>query len=125
MDVPENVRCYRYWVELRDRRDRSVRMLPLGAVIRIHLTPGKGEAQMTDEHVLQLQDKSAIIEAKDLDDLSAQLRARYPDETYERFLRRERDREAEQRKAEAVDGLIRLLVAAAVEDVMRQQTERS
>jgi hypothetical protein len=125
MDLPESKRIYRYWVELRDRRDRSVRVLPLGAIQRIHLAGGKGEPQLPDEQVLQLQDGAEFIEANDIDDLAAQLRKRYPDETYERFLRRERDVEAERRKAEAVDGLIRLLAEAAVDDLLREQAEPS
>ena len=98
MDLPESKRIYRYWVEICDRRDGSVRALPLAAIQRIHLTAKKSEARLPDEQVLQLQDESAVIEAKDIDDLAAQLRAKYPDETYERFLRSERDREAERRR---------------------------
>ena len=125
MDLPESQRIYRYWVELRDRRDGSVRVMTLGAIKRIHLAPGKGKAQRPDEQVLQVQDESTVIEAKDLEDLAAQMRERYPDETYERFLRQERDVEAERRKAEAMDGLIQLLAEAVVEDGLRQETEPS
>ena len=125
MDLPESQRVYRYWVELRNRSDGSVRVMPLGGIKRIHLVSGKGAAQLPDEQVLQVRDESIVIEAKDLEDLAAQMRERYPDETYERFLRQERDFEAERRKADAMDGLIQLLVDAAVEDVFRQKTEPS
>lgn len=125
IDPPENKRIYRYWVELRDRRDGSVRVLPLGAIQRIHLAARKGEPQLPDEQVLRLQDGDEFIEAKDIDDLAAQLRAKYPDDMYERFLHRERDVEAERRKAEAMEGLIQLLVEAAVQDAMRKETARS
>ena len=125
MSLPESQHIYRYWVELRDRRDGSVRILALGAMQRIHLTAKKKQARLPDEQVLQLQDESAVIEAKDIDDLAAQLRAKYPDETYERFLRRERDVEAERRKAAALDGLIQLLAEAVADDLLREQTERS
>ena len=72
-----------------------------------------------------MQDESTVIEANDLEDLAARMRARYPDETYERLLRQERDVEAERRKAEAMDGLIQLLADVVVEDVFRQETEPS
>lgn len=121
MSLSERQRIYRYWVELRDRWDGSVRILALGAMQRIHLTAKKSEARLPDEHVLQLQDESGVIEAKDIDDLAAQLRAKYPDDTYERFLRRERDVEAERRKAEAMEGLLRILVEAVVDDVLHER----
>jgi len=121
MSLPESTHIFRYWVELRDRRDGSARTLPLGAIQRIHLTAKKNETRLPDEQVLQLQDESAVIEAKGIDDLAAQLRERYPDDTYERFLRRERDVEAERHKAEALDGLIEILARAAVRDALREQ----
>ena len=125
MSQPESKHIYRYWVELRDRRDGSVRTLPLSAIQRIHLTATKNKTRLPDEQVLQLQDKSAVIEAKDIDDLAVQLRARYPDETHERFLRSERDHEAERRKANALDGLIDILARAAIEDVQREQASQA
>ena len=121
MSLPESQHIYRYWVELRDRRDGSVRILPLSAIQRIHLTTKWNETRLPDEQVLQLQDESAVVEAKDIDDLAAQLRGKYPDDTYERFLRRERDVEGERRKAEAMDGLIEMLARAAIQDVLREQ----
>jgi hypothetical protein len=125
VDLPESQRIYRYWVELHNRSDGSVRVMPLGGIKRIHLVPGKGEARHPDEVVLQVQDESTVIEAKDLEDLAAQLREKYLDEMYERFLHQERDVEAERRKAEAMDGLIQLLADAVVEDILRQETEPS
>ena len=119
MDLPERKRVYRYWVELRDRRDGSVRELPLNALKRIHLPTKKGAPQLPDELVLQLQDGAEIIEARDIDDLAAQLRARYPDDSHERFLRQERDQEAEKRKVEALNGLIKILAKAVAEDLLR------
>ena len=121
MDLPESQHVYRYWVEIRDLRDGSVRELPLQALKRIHLATKKGTARLPDEVVLQLQDDSTVLEAKDIDDLAAQLRVRYPDETYERFLRRNATIEAERRKADALNGLIELLARAAIEDVRREQ----
>ncbi len=121
MDLPESKRIYRYWVELRDRRDASVRELPLNALKRIHLPTKKGAPQLPDELVLQLQDGAEVIEARDIDDLAAQLRARYPDDSHERFLRHERDQEAEKRKAAALDGLVQMLARAVADDLLRPQ----
>ena len=86
---------------------------------RIHLPTKKGAPRLPDELVLQLQDGAEIIEARDVDDLAAQLRARYPDDSHERFLRQERDQEAEKRKAAALDGLIEMLARAVAEDLLR------
>ena len=119
MDLPETSHVYRYWVELRDRRDGSRRTLPLGGITRIHLTTKNGQVPRPDEHVLQLQDGLEVIEAQNLDGLRVQLRAKYPDDTHERFLHQERDVEAERRKAEAMDALMRLIVDAVVEDLER------
>jgi len=55
-------------------------------------------AQRPGEDVLQLKDGSITLEAKSLNDLTAQLRQRYQDGEYERTLHRERDRQAEQRR---------------------------
>jgi len=119
MESPASQPIYRYWVELRDRRDGSVRELRLHALKRIHLPTKKGAPRVPDEEVLQLQDGVEIIEAKDLDGLAAQLRLGYPDDTHERFLRRERDHEAETRKAEALNNLIEILARAVAEDQLR------
>lgn len=124
-DIERGECVYRYWVELRDRRDGSGRDLPLHGVIVIRLPTKKGETRLPDEHVLRLQDHSAVIEAKSIDDLAAQLRQKYPDESYERVLHRERDVDAERRKAEALDGLIELLANAVADEVLCEEQERS
>ena len=120
-DRPESQRRYRYWVEIRDLRDGTVRNLPLSALRVVHLTRGRGQLQLPDEQRLQLQDDVTIIEAKDIDDLAAQLRSKYPDETHERRLHWERDVEAEQRYAAALQSLIEILAEAAVNEVLREQ----
>ena len=51
-----------------------------------------------------------------------QLRLRYPDEAFDRFLRSERDREAEERKAEAMERLIGTLAKAVLDDLSRGQS---
>lgn len=124
-DLPESKRIYRYWVELRDLRDGSTRDLPLSAVRRVHLSRKKGDRQEPDQQLLRLQDNLAVLEGRDIEDIAAQLRQRYPDETHERFLHRERDHEAERRKEEALNGLIQLLAKAAVDEVLREQKAES
>lgn len=124
-DLPESKRIYRHWVELRDLRDGSTRDLPLTAVKRIHLPRKKGDRLEPDHQLLRLQDNSVVLEGRDIEDIAAQLRHRYPDETHERFLHRERDCKAEQRKAEALDGLIEILAKAAVHELLREQEGES
>ena len=55
-----------------------------------------------------------------LDDLAAQLRQKYPDEAYERTLHRKRDHETEQRRAEAMNGLIEILAKSVAEQLLRE-----
>jgi hypothetical protein len=118
---PESQRMYRYWVEIRDLRDGSVRALPLHVLRLVHLTGRKGDPQRPDAQVLRLEDDNTLIEAKDLDELAAQLRGRYPDATHERRLHWERDLEAEQRYASALQSLMELLARTAVNDILREQ----
>jgi hypothetical protein len=114
----EDERVFRYWVEVRDMTNGSVRNLPLSAVARIQIPRKKNEAQRPSEEILRLQDGSAILEAISLDDLAARLRQKYPDSGYERTLHPERDREAEERRAEAMNQLIRILAEAVVRDTL-------
>jgi hypothetical protein len=44
MDVPESQRIYRYWVELRDRRDGAVRVMTQGAINSLDCTGCHGAA---------------------------------------------------------------------------------
>ena len=120
-DRSESQRRYRYRVELRDLRDGSVRNLPLHAQRLVHLSRKRGEPPHPDEQLLRLQDDNTVIEAQGRDALATQLRSRYPDETHERRLHWERDREAEQRRADALQSLIELLAKAALNDVLREQ----
>lgn len=121
MELPDGQQIYRYWIELRDRRDGSARVLPLQAFKRIHLPTKKGAPKLPDEVELQAEDGATVIKAQDIDDLATQLRLKYPDGAFERFLRCERDREAEERRAEAMEGLIRLMAKAALDDLLREQ----
>jgi len=123
-DLPESKWIYRYWVEIRDLRDGSRRELPLSGMTRIHLCGKKNSPPRPNEEFLELKDGSTVIEGKDLDDIAAQLRQKYPDETHERFLREERDCEAERRKAAAMKDLIKLLAQAAVDTWEREQARK-
>lgn len=120
-DRPEWQRIYRYWVEIRDLRDGSERKLPLNAMRLVYLGGKKGDPPKPDEQILRLEDGTALIEAKDLDELAVHLRARYPDATHERRLHWERDRTAEQRRADALNSLLELLAGAIVDDLLREQ----
>ena len=115
-ELPGSEQIFRYWVEVLELKNGSVRILPLNAVAKIHIPRRKNEAQKPTEEILQLKDGSATLEAKSLDDLATQLRERYPDEAYERVLRRERDREAEERRADAMNKLFEILVEAVVKE---------
>lgn len=119
-DRPESQRRYRYWVEIRDLHDGSTRTLPLTALRLVHLARKRGQPQLPDEQRLQLQDDATIIEAKDLDDLAAHLRSKYPDETHERRLHWERDLEAEQRHADALNSLVELLAKSVAKELLRE-----
>jgi hypothetical protein len=84
------------------------------------LSRKKNEVSKPREEILQLHDDSVIIEAKDIADLAAQLRAKYPDDLYERTLHRQRDHEAEQRRADAMNSLMDLLVESVVDKLLRE-----
>jgi hypothetical protein len=122
---PESQRIYRYWVGIRELRDGSARTLPLRAVRLVYLGEKRGDPPKPDEQVLRLQDGATVIEARDIEELAAQLRSTYPDGTHERSLHCERDREAEHRHADGLNSLIDLLAEAAVNDILREQAGRS
>ena len=48
--------------------------------------------------------------------LATQLHERYPDDAYQRMLRGERDREAQERRADAMNKLVEILVEAVVKE---------
>jgi hypothetical protein len=123
-DGAPHQQIFKWWVSLRDLRTGAVRELPLEEITRIHLAR-KNEAQRPNESVLRLKDDSTIIEAVSLDDLAAQLRRTYPDETHERTLHRKRDEDAERRRREALDNLGRLFAQLAVDELMNEHDEQS
>jgi hypothetical protein len=60
------------------------------------------------------------LEAKSLGDLAMQLRQKYPDAQYERTLHQKRDRDAEKRRENAMDELIKILGEAIVDRSLRE-----
>jgi len=112
-DSQESQQVFRYWVEVRELPNGSARNLPLNGVIKIHIPRTKKEAKKPNKEILQLKDGPATLEANSIQDLAAQLRARYSDNAYERTLHWQRDREAEARRAEAIDKLSEILLPRA------------
>lgn len=110
---------FRYWVEVRELATGTVRKLPLTAAKVICLKTGtKNEPLPPDRELLQLKDDEATWEAETFDELRTQLREKYPDAAFERTLHYERDHEAEERHENALNGLIKILAKAAVDDWM-------
>ena len=109
----QDKQIFRHWVEVRDIKTGSVRQLPLTTVVSISLAPKRLEPECPRKETLHLTDGSTTIEAKDLDDLAAQLRQKYPDNAYMRTLHRERDPEAEKRRADAINKLSEILLPRA------------
>ena len=109
---------YRYWVEFRDLQSDSTRSLPLKPMQRIFLSRKKNEPDRPREEFLELRDDSETIEARDVDDLAAKLRCKYPDSRYERTLHSQRDPEAEVRYANALSSLMDLIVESIVRDTV-------
>lgn len=118
-DVPEKDRILRYRVEILELKTGSVRALPLVGMVRVSLARLKNESERPREEYLLLQDGPAPLEAKNLDNLGVQLRERYPDGEFERTLHWERDRQAEQRRAQAMNGLIQILAGAVVKEMIQ------
>lgn len=114
-DLPKSLQSFRYFVEIRDLSDGSVRSLPLRTVIKLRI-PRKKELPGPREELLQIEDGAARIEGKSFDELVTQLRAKYPNGLFERTLRRERDFETER----AMDDLMRLVAKAAAEKHWRE-----
>ena len=111
---------FRYWIQLLDLRNGSTRDLPLKVLTRIHLLTKRSAAQLPNEQILQLEDGAAILEAKNLDELAAQLRGKYPDGSYERRLYSERDLQAEARWEHGMNQLIDIVAKSAYEELLRE-----
>jgi hypothetical protein len=122
-DLPKSQQIFRYWVELRDLRDDSVQNLPLKEVVRIHIPTKKNPPQLPNAHVIQVDDVMGTFEATSIDDLSQQLRSKYPDGRFERTLKSERDRPAEEIYWSAMEKLVHILAKAAVNDLFHEQRQ--
>jgi hypothetical protein len=110
-------------VEILEVKTGSVRALPLVGMVRVSLARLKNEAERPREEYLLLKDDSAPLEAKNLNDLVVKLRERCSDGEYERTLHWELDHQAEQRRAQAMQGLIKILAEAAVREVIQAHEE--
>lgn len=121
-DTPIERQVFRYWVELRDLRDDTVRELPVTFVQRILLTErrkskskDKNDAQEPPPEIrVRVQDAGRTWDSSDREDLARQLRERYPDGVFERALKCERDLAAEEKHWSATKELIRILARAAM-----------
>jgi hypothetical protein len=114
---------FRYWVEVRDLKSGSVRKLPLTTWKVICLKRGKkNEPALPDRELLRLEDDEETWESESFDELRTRLRDRYPDAAFERTLHYVRDHEAEERREQALNGLISILAEAAVADWMSKES---
>lgn len=112
-ELAQSEQIFRHWVDVRDLKTGVVRQLPLKTVVKICLAPKRAEPECPRQEVLQVADGSATIEAKDLGDLAAQLRQKYPEDAYVRTLHRQRDTEAEVQRTEAINRLSEILLPRA------------
>jgi hypothetical protein len=115
---------FRTWVELRDLRDGSTRQLQLRVVTRVHFRSLAGGPQQSDQQLLILDDGAHTLKASQSDDLFAQLRERYPDGLYERYLHQERDIAAEQWRSAALDSLFEIYATVGVAEYLKNQVPR-
>jgi hypothetical protein len=121
----EDKQLFRCWVEVRELKTGSVREFPLNGVRKINIPRRKSDPGRPNEELLQLKDGSKTLDAKNLDDLAAQLRRRYPDDAYERRLFKVRDRETEKRRADALKGLMQIIAEAAVETFLSESADQA
>lgn len=108
---------YRYWLEVRDRRDDSLLTIPIIAVRTLALVPERRAA----ETYFRIEDPAGHWKARDFEALRTRLRERYPDVHFERTLKVQRDEAAETRRAERISELINVLVEALVRKVEREE----
>jgi hypothetical protein len=101
------------WIDVRDLKEGSVRQLSVKTVVKICLARKSEERERPRLKVLQVVDGSETVKAKNLDDLAAQLRQKYPDDAYVRTLHWQRDLEAEERQAHAINDLAEILLPRA------------
>lgn len=128
-DGPFKEQIFRYWVELRDLRDGSVRELPVSFVQKILLatTKRRGKARAPEAPApppkirMRVQDGERMWDAADRWDLARQLREEYPDGVFERTMECERDLAAEERYNAAMNSLMEIIVRSAVRKMLAEQ----
>jgi hypothetical protein len=110
--------CFKYWIEVRDLRDGTVRELPLRSVIHLKIPTRKAHSPPPSRECLQIEDGAEPMEGETWEELVAKLRARYPDGPYERRLKRERDLRAEH----AMNELVKLVARSAMRKLCESST---
>jgi len=120
--TPREEWCFRHWVELRDLRDDTVRVLPVAVFQTIALVAKSksDELEKPPEVSLEVQDVGRVWKASTVEHLATQLREAYPDGEFVRTLKRERDLEAEERRRTALNSLIELLAEVTVRRMMEE-----
>jgi hypothetical protein len=114
---------FRYWVEIRELANGSVRKLPLTAVRLVCLKPTKkNEPLPPPRELLRLQDDTETWEVKTFEELRVRLRDKYPDAAFERTLHFVRDPEAEERRESALNELISILAKSAVDEFVAEES---
>lgn len=78
MQADKDDRILRVWVEIRDRRDGAVRVLPLQGFRLIPLVAKKNAPSLPEGELLRLTDGDEIVEVADLEELRTRLRASIP-----------------------------------------------
>jgi hypothetical protein len=101
--------CFKHWIEIRDLRDGTVRELQLRTVTHLKIPTKKANAPSPSRR-LQIEDGVEPMEGETWEVLVEKLRARYPDGSFERCLKRERDLPAEH----AMNGLAKLIARSAM-----------
>jgi hypothetical protein len=120
-DLPESRRLYQYTIEITDLQAGSSRRVPLKSFRRVSLkTLKKSEVAEPPVDVLRFEDGDFQIEARDFEELRSRLREQYPDERYERRVHAKRDREAVDRREQAIEGLAKIYAEVALERLLAE-----
>ena len=141
-EVPENRRVFRYVVEITDLSSGSSHRVPLSfqqvvlilpAARRRRRTSAAAAASQSPEPPepitsrqpstdrIRFEDGEFVLEASTWEEFRARLRDQYPDDRFERRLHVQRDREAEVRREEAIQSLIKLIAEGMVDDLLKEQ----
>jgi hypothetical protein len=102
--------CFKYWIEVRNLIDGTMRELPLRTAIHLKVPTRKGHSPPPSRELLRIEDGVEPMEGETWEELVEKLRARYPDGSFERRLKRERDLKAEH----AMNDLAKLVAKSAM-----------